>query len=79
MAFARQIQGDVHEGLNRSVDSTQVFQYFLRATCRSEFEMQDIPQALRQWTLLRSLGARRQGMTLRDLAAEYGGLSKDKS
>jgi proteasome accessory factor B len=32
----------------------------------------DQPPLLRQWTLLRSLGARRQGATLRELADEHG-------
>lgn len=34
--------------------------------------MSDVPAILRHWTLLRSLGARRQGATLRELAAEAG-------
>ncbi|MCI0380209.1 MAG: WYL domain-containing protein [Gemmataceae bacterium] len=34
--------------------------------------MPDQPAILRHWILLRSLGARRQGATLRDLAAEHG-------
>ena len=34
--------------------------------------MPDLPALLRHWTLLRSLGARRQGATLRELAADAG-------
>lgn len=34
--------------------------------------MPDQPAILRHWLLLRSLGARRLGLTLRELAAEYG-------